>query len=329
MTDDDSPGIPARALPTSARAPGKCIVFGEHAVVHGGPELLFALDLETQVALRPNPRLQLNGDPEAPRHNRYFAAALDIWWPSGEPLEVRSVSRVPRAAGLGSSAAFVSALSAAFAAATGGIDRPRLAARAFSVERQAQGVGSPGDTSASVAGGFVTINDPAGELLWTVRDDTRSWSVRRIPDPGWAWVVAYSGIPRSTADAVRAVTERLARPDGPTLLDEFASVAHQGIAAVQREDIEDVRTLMERNQTLLRDVGVSHPQIERLLTVGREVGASGKVTGAGAGGSALFLPALGREIELSRRLARAGAVPFVVRPSRRGAELVDRPSAAA
>ena len=44
--------IPSPPLPLAGRAPGKCIVFGEHAVVHGAPELVFAIDLYTQVGVR-------------------------------------------------------------------------------------------------------------------------------------------------------------------------------------------------------------------------------------------------------------------------------------
>ena len=111
MTDPDAP-IPARGLPLSARAPGKCIVFGEHAVVHGAPELLFAVDLYTQVFVRAAQVTRLNADPEASSRNGYFHAALELGWPAGPPVDVRAVSRIPRAAGLGSSAAFASALAA-------------------------------------------------------------------------------------------------------------------------------------------------------------------------------------------------------------------------
>ncbi len=314
--------IPGRALPASARAPAKCILFGEHAVVRGAPELLVAIDLHTQVVVRASGRTRLNADPPGPSANPYFREAL-VGLRLGE-VDVRSVSRIPRAAGLGSSAAFVAALAAAFAAADGGCDRAALAQRCFAVERSAQGVGSPGDTSASVAGGYVTLNagEHGGRPLWTVRHGAESWEVRRAPDPGWVWVVAYTGIPRSTADAVRAVSARLARADGDRLLGEFTEVARHGIAAVAAGDRPAVGQALGRNQELLREVGVSHPRAEALLDAAAPVCEGAKVTGAGCGGSIVALPRPGREAELVRRLARAGAVPFPVRPSP-GVELVD------
>jgi mevalonate kinase len=324
---EELPPILARRLPIAARAPGKCIVFGEHAVVHGAPELLFALDLETQVFVRPAAELRLNGDAEASDHNPYFARVLAATWAGREPVEVRAISRIPRAAGLGSSAAFVAAFVAALRAASGGIERAALADESFRVERGAQGVGSPGDTAAVVGGGFLAINGGSGTPLWTVRDGDRTWDVRRVEDPGWVWVVAHSGIPRSTADAVRAVGARLARPDGPAVLEEFRRVADEGIRAVARGDRARVAELMATNQELLREVGVSHPRLEALLDAAAPAAEGAKLTGAGAGGSIVALPRPGHETDLVRRLARAGGLPFVVRPVAAGASLVESPHA--
>jgi mevalonate kinase len=320
---DPPNGIPSRDLPVSARSPGKCIVFGEHAVVRGAPELVFAIDLHTQVFVRGSALTQLNSEPEPSRWNAYFQGALARTWRDGPPIDVRSISRIPRAAGLGSSAAFASALAAALYAARGGIDRPKLAQLSFDIERSAQGVGSPGDTSTTIAGGYVAVNGGDGEPMWSVVGSESRWEVRRVSDPKWVWVVAYSGIPRSTAEAVRAVAARLERPDGPALLSEFTRVARDGIRAVAEGDRTRVAGLMVRNQELLREVGVSHPRLEALIEAAGPAAEAAKLTGAGAGGSLVVLPIAGKEAELVRRLARAGAVPFVVRPSPEGVALVE------
>jgi mevalonate kinase len=323
--DPASEPVPSRPLPISARAPGKCIVFGEHAVVHGKPELLLAIDLGTQVTVRGAERFRLNGDAEPLSGPGYFPRAIDELWPQRSPLEVRTVSRIPRAAGLGSSAAFVAALATALGAATGGLERSSLAQKAFAVERGAQGVGSPGDTSAVVAGGLLTLNAGAGALLWEVRDGERTWTVRRVPDPGWNWLVAYSGIPRNTGLTVQAVGRRLAEADGPALLERFESVALEGLDAVRAEDRARVGACMEENHRLLVEVGVSHPRLEALRAAVAPVVEGSKVTGAGAGGSIVALPRPGRELEAVRRIARAGGVAFPVRVAPKGASLVEPP----
>jgi len=317
---EGAPGpVPGGNLPITTRAPGKCILFGEHGVVRGTPELLFALDLETQVVLQAGERTQLNGDAGAAASPGYFRTALEEMWALGPPLSVRTTSRVPRGSGLGSSAAFVAALAAGLGSATGGIDRSTLARRSFAIEQRAQGIGSPGDTTASVAGGFVTLNDPSGSLLWTLDDGRTRWTARRVPDPGWIWVVAYSGIPRAAPEAIRAVRDRLEQSDGPQLLRRFEAVAHGGIQALCAEDRTEVGHRLTENHQLLQEVGVSHPRLEALLEAARPAMIGGKLTGAGRGGSIVALPIPGRELELARRIARAGGVPYIVRPSPRGA----------
>ncbi len=327
MTPEPLEAIPARALPSAAVAPGKCIVFGEHAVVRGGPELLFALDLTTQTLVRPaaDGRWSLGGDPEARVRHAYFRESIDRGWADGPPLDVRAVSRIPRSAGLGSSAAFVAALAATLAGARGGIGRAELAQRAFDVERAAQGVGSPGDTSAAVAGGFVSVNGGSGERLWTVAGADRGWEVRRVDDPGWVWVVAYSGVARATGDRVRDVSRTFESAGGAELFAEFVRVAREGIAAVAHGDRPRTAELMRRNQELLTRVGVSHPRLEALLAAAAPSAEAAKITGAGGGGSIVALPVPGQETDLVRRLARAGGLPFVVRPAGAGAHLVDGP----
>lgn len=322
MTDAS---IPARELPIAARAPGKCILFGEHAVVRGQPEVLLALDLYTQVAVRAAPEWRLNGHADSARHNSYLQTAIQQIWSSGSPLDVTVVSRLPKGSGMGSSAAFVTGLVAALGAAQGGIDRPTIAQRAFTVERSAQGVGSPGDTSAATAGGYLTLNTEVaatGEPLWDVRASDERWTVRRISDPGWVWVIAYSGLPKDTGPKVRAVGERFASAEGPELLRRFADVANGGLRAMVREDGGETGHFLDENQGLLREVGVSHPRLEALLEAARPAAWGAKVTGAGGGGSIVALPRPGQETDLMRRLARAGAVPFAARPAPNGVELV-------
>jgi mevalonate kinase len=319
---EPSESVPSSRLPMSASAPGKCILFGEHAVVHGGPEVLFALDLRTQVVFRSAESAQLNGVTLTSAKNPYVTEALAELSPPGASVALTTVSRVPRAAGLGSSAALVAALATGLSSLRGGVDRPSLAQRAFQIERGAQGVGSPGDTSAAVAGGFLALNTSRGTPLWEVTDLERSWTVRRVVDPNWTWIVADTRVPRGTGPAVRKVGERLAAPDGPDLLDRFRVVAEAGLAAIEAEDRVAAGECLTKNQVLLRELGVSHPRLEALLEVAAATCDGAKLTGAGMGGSIVALPRPGKEILTAKRLREAGGNAFVVRPSSDGARLL-------
>jgi mevalonate kinase len=136
-------------------------------------------------------------------------------------------------------------------------------------------------------------------------------------------VVGYSGIPRNTAVTVRAVGRRLQEPDGPGLLERFGAVALEGIDALRSEDRPGVGRLLVANQALLREAGVSHPRIEALLEAAAPVSEGSKLTGAGAGGSVVILPKAGHELDAARRVARAGGVPFIVKPATAGAQIVE------
>jgi mevalonate kinase len=124
------------------------------------------------------------------------------------------------------------------------------------------------------------------------------------------------------------VRERLARPDGPGLLERFRTIAREGMQAIAQGDREAAGRAMTENHLLLREVGVSHPRLEEMVRSvdGRSLGA--KLTGAGAGGSILVLPIVGQETACLRRLARVGALAFAVRAAPQGASLLDPGSVA-
>jgi mevalonate kinase len=179
-----------------------------------------------------------------------------------------------------------------------------------------------------VAGGYIAINGGAeGRLLWEVADERHRWTVRRLPDPGWTWVVAYSGIPRDTATTVRAVADRVAGPDGAARLDELERIALEGLRGLVDEDRARVGARMNDAHARLAELGVSHPRLEALREAVAPAADGAKLTGAGAGGSLLVLPKAGRETEAVRRLGRAGGVAFAVRCAPAGSALVDAPRA--
>lgn len=314
------PPIPPGRLPLGARSPGKCILFGEHAVVRGEPEVLFAIDLYTQIVARPAEAHRLNGSPDPVARHPYLARALAELWPDGSPLDLTVTSRLPKSAGLGSSAAFVAALSTILASVRGGLDRAELARVAYRIEQGAQGVGSPGDTTAVVAGGLLGVNAGKGEPIWAVADDGHRWEVRRLPDPGWTWVIGSSGVPRATGPAVAGVGRLFDAPGGPGRLEAFAEVARSGLDALLGEDREGVGGQMRRNQALLRAVGVSHPRLEAMIDAVAPACWGEKLTGAGAGGSIVALPRAGREMEAVRRLTRLGVPAWAVRVTAGGAD---------
>src|SRR2546427_4311720 len=88
----------------AASAPGKLILFGEHAVVFGEPALATAINLRAEVYARPHSEWRADGGSIDEPRDRYVKAAGAKVETSG-PLWLEIPSVVPSGAGLRSSAA--------------------------------------------------------------------------------------------------------------------------------------------------------------------------------------------------------------------------------
>ena len=109
-----------------ASAPGKCILFGEHAVVYGEPAVAVSIDQRVSISIKtykePGATWKLEGVPFiAKKHPHLEGLRKRLWHLSDQTpsLDVSINSELPSAAGLGSSAALSVAFSAALRAARG------------------------------------------------------------------------------------------------------------------------------------------------------------------------------------------------------------------
>ncbi|MEK6911863.1 MAG: mevalonate kinase, partial [Candidatus Thermoplasmatota archaeon] len=84
----------------AASAPGKLILFGEHAVVFGEPALSTAIDLRTEVYARPHSEWLADGSSLENDKYRYVRRATEMSW-SGSPLWLEIRSMIPLGCGLG------------------------------------------------------------------------------------------------------------------------------------------------------------------------------------------------------------------------------------
>ena len=134
-------------------------------------------------------------------------------------------------------------------------------------------------------------------------------------------LVVDTGVPRSTAEAVRAVRAR--RESQPAQVDaalaRMDAIALEAFARLQARprDYGALDALVDENHRLLRDaLGVGHPAVDRAVALCAAAGVHAKITGAGCGGCVFgFLaPSLApRTLDsLTRALTSAGMRPLVV-----------------
>ncbi|MEC7228711.1 MAG: mevalonate kinase [Candidatus Thermoplasmatota archaeon] len=129
----------------SVSAPGKCILFGEHAVVYGHPAVAVAIDQRISVKLQASLTglWLLDGKELDKSRNPHISGLIEKLWPSklGAPaLSIHIEGNIPRSSGLGSSSALSVALAGALRLARGrwvtksGCNEPKYWAEGFGSE---------------------------------------------------------------------------------------------------------------------------------------------------------------------------------------------------
>jgi mevalonate kinase len=312
---------------TLASAPGKVILFGEHAVVSGIPALGCSVDLRARVIVEDLPggleietNLPLKGfsldlltgqisSKEALYAARYVSAVLQEL--GATDLRIKVESEIPPGAGLGSSAAIVVA---ALAALSGhlelGLSRVEIAALAHRIEKSVQkGLGSPMDTALATFGGYLQVSS----------------RVQEVDLPQLALVVGHTGISHDTRAEVEKVQNLRARH--PDLVDPIfraiGLIAEEAVYLIKELKMAELGELMNINHGFLEALGVGTRELSELVYAARGAGGAlgTKLTGAGGGGCIIALPGPAGGPTLETALRQAGGRVFHARTGGEGVRL--------
>jgi hydroxymethylglutaryl-CoA reductase len=288
--DRCEPHTSGAAVEVHGEAAGKVILFGEHAAVYGRHVLALPLASSVTAFLREREGATtvtliepgIAGTTACPLVPAALHELVDLVTRQlgleGRHFEIRLHSRIPRAAGLGSSAAVAVALLRAFSKVFDlRLSNEDVNSLAFECEKLAHG--NPSGIDNTVA--------TYGQAILYRRDEARAaqpLALSRFPP----LVIAASGVRSTTREQVAAVQERRAamteRYDA--IFDEIGRMSVAGAAALTRDDYADLGLLMNLCHGLLNAIGVSTPELERMVCIARNNGALGaKLTGAGGGGS--------------------------------------------
>ena len=286
-------------------APGKVILFGEHAVVYGRPAIAAALGTglgATVEADATGPVLRIpawgRGGQQVRLEraggsfesiSRAFAVALtQVGLSSAEARQVAVTvdGGIPPGVGLGSSAAFsVAVLRALFDYAGHPASPQTVLAAAMEMERVFHGTPSGLDHTIVTHGGCARFQRGQAPTF----DSTfESLPVGRP----LALVVSWSPREITTHGVVARLRERRERYPLPfeRLFDAIGEVTREGQVALSNGDLEQLGLLFDHNHGLLSALGVSTLANEQLVSLSRRGGAYGaKLTGAGGGGAVLAL----------------------------------------
>ena len=302
-----------------ASAPGKLILFGEHAVVFGEPALATAIDLRTEVYARFHDEWLVDGASLRDTKYAYVRRAVEANW-DGPPLWLEIRSMIPLGCGLGSSAAVTVATLGALGALKGRADPEAIARAAFDVEHEVQGRASPIDTSTATHGAAVLIRKSPGDgLLWGIERGERRWFLHHCSLPDTRFVVGNTGLAAATGPLVAGVKALVERdPGAAEAVREIGTITLDGLRALQAGDLVRAGALMDRNHALLNRLGVGHPLLDKLVAAARPHGYGAKLTGAGGGGSMVALTDEPDRVRAA--IESAGGKAYVVETEPRGLE---------
>jgi mevalonate kinase len=305
-----------------ASAAGKVILLGEHAVVYGRPAIAVPVSGVRATAevtpLLPGSgvlivaedinevrRLDDPGDSEAmlalQATVRNTLQHFEVYI-ADQALRIVVHSRIPIARGMGSGTAVATAMVRALAEHYG----RHLTSRAisdlvFQTEVILHGTPSGIDNTVVAFGKAVYfVKGRQADIFWVARP--------------FSLLIADTGVQSSTRAAVEDVRRRwLAdKASCEALFDEIGSLVVDGRQAIASGDVARLGRLMNRNQALLSELGVSSPELDRLALAALGAGAQGaKLSGGGRGGCLIALVDEGSQGVVESALRAAGACAIV------------------
>lgn len=305
-------------------APGKLMLLGEHAVVHGRTCLVTAVDarLHLTLAVRPGDATPvftihapdvgvdqvsapiaaaLAGGQAQARGTRFIESALAVWRDHfGLPHSVQITTRSDFAStlGLGSSSATVACTLYALAHALGpALDLRALFELGLEAIFRVQQTGSGFDLAAALYGGTLFYHNRAPRTITPLN----------VPD--LPLLAAYSGIKADTPQVVGRVTALLQAH--PTLTGLIFDAMHQAVLegqqALAAHDWARLGVLFDIQHGLAHALGVDTPELAALVFAARGAGAYGaKLSGAGGGDCLIALVPSDRRAEVRAALEGAG-----------------------
>ena len=296
-------------------APGKIHLIGEHSVCYGYPAIISAIEKRTVVKIKKAKKIKIKnnalgeeGEFEIKQVLKTAEKCRDLWQEGckknnfsklfrflkssalnfnkaavglilektktkkGFSLEVES--ELPLGMGLGSSASFSVSLSMAISEFLSiRLSKKEINQMAFEIEKINHGRPSGGDNFISTFGGTV----------WFERG---KWT--HINLPSFLKEIALVFLPRKKGTTTAKLIQKV-RSLPAKLREEktknIASAAYKMREGIKKENPKAISDSINAAQESLRELGVSTPKVEKIVTAVRSIGGAAKLSGAGGGGA--------------------------------------------
>jgi mevalonate kinase len=308
-------------------APGKIILFGEHAVVYNRPALAVPVNqVQVDVEILESdstgiwihaPIIDLHAELSSlPPDHAIGSVILKVLSsldsspsPSGRGargeggITINISSSIPVASGLGSGAAVSVALIRALSSFLFlQLTDNQINEMVFESEKLHHGTPSGIDNT------VITFNKP---VYFIKGQPIETFTVGKP----FTIVIADTGIPAPTKESVGDV-RKLWQKDKNTyesIFDEIAQISLIARRAIESGQPELLGELMDHNHSLLQQLTVSSPELDKLVFAARDAGALGaKLSGGGRGGNMIALVNQAEANQVAESLIKAGAKNTII-----------------
>lgn len=282
-------------MKSTASAPAKIILFGEHFIVYGGKAILCAIDkrITVESELTKTGQIEIESSLGKLKISKsdsyknadsvfrpiiYIAQKMLEKFDSESGIRITVKSEFPSGVGLGSSSACCVAAAGSISGLFGNRTKEEILKMAIDAERTIFENTSGADCTACVYGGILEYS--------------KEGQIRKLEFlPKFDLAVANSGITHSTSKVVSMV--RQFRDEKQEIFSSLcmqeANLIEEALDALQKNDLAKLGKLMTQNQEFLEKIGVSNDALRSMISLARGTSYGAKLTGAGDGGCIIAL----------------------------------------
>ena len=289
---------------TIASAPAKIILFGEHFVLYNQPAILASINkrikIDSRIVLENKNTIRIETNDFGKKtyplsilkntnqntYNDFFYPIIYILkkilqeFEKTEGIEIKIESEIPYGVGLGSSAALsVAAVAAIYGLINRHSKKKEILELAIETEKIIHRNSSGADCVISTYGGLMYYqkNSNMRQLKYSKKLN---------------FIITNTGLKHSTGELV-SIVERFRQNNFATFVElsnNVTNICNNAIEALKEGNTIKLGKLMNENQTLLEQIGVSNKEINNIIETSLKYGAIGsKLTGAGGGGCILSI----------------------------------------